>query len=118
VVEDDDDVRDSIVEALVGEGYDVLAARNGQEALDLLRTAEPLPGLVLLDLMMPVMDGTDFRAQQLREPRLNAIPVVILSASTQLSSIASQLAADGVLAKPMSLAALLAVAQQYCGPTT
>ncbi len=113
VVEDDDDVRETVGDLLASEGYAVLQARNGREALELLRRADPLPCVILLDLMMPVMDGAEFRAQQLVDPRLQGIPVVLLSANTQLSAIVVQLGVAEGLAKPISLQALLDVAARY-----
>src|SRR5690349_23695253 len=79
VVEDDFDLRDALVPILEYEGHRVVSAANGKEALERLRTMPP-PSLILLDLMMPVMDGEQFRAQQLRDPALASIPVVIVSA--------------------------------------
>lgn len=115
VVEDDDDIRTSMAELLSAEGYSVLEARNGKEALDVLRHAEPLPRLILLDLMMPVMSGAEFCAAQHRDPRLKDIPVILVSASSQIQQSAAEMGVTGVLRKPMSLNALLAVAEQYCG---
>src|SRR5207249_387698 len=79
VVEDDFDLRDALVPILEYEGHRVVSAANGREALDWLH-AMPPPSLILLDLMMPVMNGEEFRAEQLRDPALASIPGVILSA--------------------------------------
>ena len=78
VVEDDPDVREVLTEFLRDDGYDVVAAANGLEALDLLRREGP-PSLILLDLTMPVFSGADFRARQMADPRLSEIPVVVLT---------------------------------------
>src|SRR5437762_11749160 len=78
-VEDDFDLRDALVPILEYEGHRVVSAANGQEALERLQTMPP-PSLILLDLMMPVMDGEEFRARQLRDPTLASIPVVVVSA--------------------------------------
>jgi CheY-like chemotaxis protein len=79
VAEDDIDVREVLVETLEAFGYRVLAARNGAEALEVLETTKPLPELILLDLLMPVMDGWEFLAARSRAPAWEAIPVIVLS---------------------------------------
>lgn len=78
VVDDDPDIRRLICEELTAAGYQVVAARHGREALDHLR-ASALPDLIVLDLVMPVMDGWEFRRQQVAEPSLATIPVLILT---------------------------------------
>jgi len=80
VVDDDRDIRDSLVEVLGEHGYPVIGAGNGVEALEILRTSAPPPSLILLDLMMPVMDGREFRERQLENPALADIPVIVISA--------------------------------------
>ena len=79
VIEDDKDVRNVLSEVLDDEGYCVVAKTNGMEALKHLRQHPP-PFLILLDLMMPVMNGAEFRVEQLQDPRLHAIPTVVLTA--------------------------------------
>lgn len=118
VVEDDDDVRETVAYILSGEGHDVLEARNGVDALEVLRKAEPLPDVILLDLMMPVMDGAGFRAEQRRDPRIRDIPVVLVSASTKLPEIAAELDVAGVLLKPVSFASLVDVANRHAPHAT
>ena len=98
LVDDDNDVRDAIAEVLEGEGFRVLRAVNGKDALRLLREGEP-PDCVLFDLMMPVMDGWQFRLEQRRDPHLAAIPVVALSADQ--SARAQAVDADAFLEKPV-----------------
>jgi len=78
VVEDDVDCRESLRYFLEKDGLDVSCAANGREALELLRD-EPLPDLILLDLMMPVMSGWEFLAERQAQPELAGIPVMILS---------------------------------------
>jgi CheY-like chemotaxis protein len=107
IVEDDGAIRESIAEMLTDDGIMVLEAENGREALELLgRLGEP-PRLILLDLMMPVMDGWTFRSRQLADPRLASIPVVILSASQGLPAQANELHINEFLRKPFDGAALL-----------
>ncbi|MFT3764150.1 MAG: response regulator [Minicystis sp.] len=114
VIDDDRDVRDAVVESLTDEGYGALEAENGAKALALLRNGARLPCVILLDMMMPVMDGPTFRAAQLDDPRLRGIPVVIMSASPRIESVATDLEATGFLRKPLQLSDLLAVAERFC----
>src|SRR2546428_6585449 len=81
IVEDDAGVRGAFAALLASEGYRVLEAADGLEALRLLRAAEDLPCLILLDLMMPRMNGWDFRAVQRRDERLDSNPVGVVSAA-------------------------------------
>jgi CheY-like chemotaxis protein len=105
VVDDDPDILDAICDILEGEGYAVARARHGAEALD--RLHERRPDVILLDLMMPVMDGLAF-AQALRERRLEPeIPIVVISADGNPQKAAS-IGARGFLAKPFDIDALLA----------
>src|SRR5437763_14895472 len=84
IVEDDTDVREAMAIFLAGEGYKVVEAGHGAEALDQLRSATVFC-LILLDLYMPVMDGWAFRAEQLRDAALAAIPVIVISADDSAS---------------------------------
>ncbi len=102
VVEDDDFIRDAVVELLAFEGVEAVAVGDGAEALLRLRRREVLPALILLDLMMPVMNGWQFRAAQLADPELASIPVVVMSASDP-----EGVQADAVLAKPFEARVLL-----------
>jgi CheY-like chemotaxis protein len=80
IVDDNDEVRAAIAALLESHGYHVLFARDGREALRVLCGADVTPCLILLDLMMPLLDGWDFHAEQKRNPRLSAIPVLVVSA--------------------------------------
>src|SRR3569832_407091 len=80
IVDDDVDIRVTISLILEDEGYAVASAANGEEALRYLRS-HPSPSLILLDLMMPGMDGVEFRAEQQRDAQLSGIPVVVVTAS-------------------------------------
>jgi CheY-like chemotaxis protein len=112
VVDDDRDVRDSFVDVLTSSGYRALGAANGQLALDYLRTAAP-PSVILLDLMMPVMDGFRFRAEQLKTPELAAVPVVLITADGNPAPQAASLGVADSLRKPVELDALLKVVARY-----
>lgn len=113
VVEDDRDVRDTVIEALEDQGYAARGASDGAEALDLLRSGWGPPALVLLDLMMPGMNGAQFREAQLADPNLASIPVVLLSADATIEQKATTLRAAAFLKKPVKLAALLDAAARF-----
>src|SRR5690348_4685219 len=114
VVEDEEMIRESIVEFLGEQGYDAVGAADGQEALDKLDGAHPRPCLILLDLMMPVMDGRSFREHQLQIPELAQIPVVVFSAYQDVAKTAIDLHAVGHLAKPLRLPDLLRTVRRHC----
>jgi CheY-like chemotaxis protein len=108
VVEDDVDIRDAMSDTLALAGYRAATAADGLEALALLRHA-PSPCLILLDLMMPVMDGWEFRAEQVRQPRLAGIPVIVFTAA--VGSLPT--CVDGVLKKPIDSDHLLTIVGRY-----
>lgn len=107
VVDDDADVRAAVADALAETGYRVAEAANGRQALNVLR-GDAKPDAILLDLMMPVMDGWAFRREQQKDEALAVIPVVIFTAYGVPKDAAAQLGAAGVLRKPPSLTELLA----------
>src|SRR5262245_3958654 len=106
LVEDDHDIRDALGQILEEEGYRVYGAGNGREALDFLASS-PVPSLILLDLMMPVMNGWQFREEQLKDKRLAPVPVIVISADPNLQPKASTLNAAAILRKPIALDDLL-----------
>lgn len=110
VVDDDRDVRDTVAEVLQDAGYAVVTAENGRAALALLRGTSRLPSVILLDLMMPTMDGWQFRTEQKKDPRLSPIPIIAFSARGQ----AGELDAAEWLRKPVTLDALLNVVARFC----
>ena len=114
VVDDDGDVRSTIAEVLREEGYTVHEAADGREALDKLASLEKLPDLILLDLMMPQMNGWEFRRWQLEDARLAAVRVVVISAfSPSASGMSRDLFRDiPRLQKPVKLTTLLEVVEQ------
>ncbi len=118
VVDDDDAILDVIRDILEDEGYRVATATNGREALDRLRGDDTRPSLILLDLMMPVMDGWAFRSEQARDPELESIPVVVLSADANVRSKADTLQVSGYLRKPVGMQELLDVLAAHCGEGT
>lgn len=108
IVDDDNDVRSALSELLQEEGFSVEAAPNGREALARLRGGNIHPAVILLDLMMPGMDGWDFRSEQLRDPRLASVPVVIVSASGfSRESIRTQFRPAAYVEKPIDKDVLL-----------
>lgn len=113
LVEDDAAICDAMSELLVSEGYEVHCAMDGQQALDWLREAEPLPHLILLDLMMPVLDGIQFRLRQVAEDRLSDIPVVVMSADTRGAEKSSGIGAHGYLKKPLEIDDLLDIVERW-----
>jgi diguanylate cyclase (GGDEF)-like protein len=113
VVEDDEDMREALRLTLQSAGYDVQSAENGQDALGQLREGPP-PDLILLDLMLPVMSGWEFRDHQRRDPTLATIPVVVVSAAGDLRQSAAGLGAAAYLQKPVPTDELLAVVRQHC----
>lgn len=113
IVDDDFNIRDAFREILEDEGYRVASASNGRVALEQLRGGHR-PCVILLDLMMPVMDGWQFRAEQQRDPKLAEIPVVVVSADTQVQQKATALQASGYLQKPIEMDTLLATISHYC----
>ena len=115
VVDDDPDVRESLAEILEDEGYRVTGVQNGAEALAYLR-AKTRPSLILLDMMMPQMDGWRFRVEQRKNPELAGIPVVILSAHGNAREAALVLGAADYLRKPLRAESLLEIADRYCRP--
>ena len=108
-------IRESIIEFLGDNGYDAVGAADGREALDKLEASpDATPCLILLDLMMPVRDGRSFREQQLQNPGLATIPIIVFSAYRDVAKTAGELNAAGHLAKPLKLPDLLRTVQQYC----
>jgi len=115
IVEDDMDLREAIVEVLELGGYSVIQARHGEDALKKLHGDGHRPRLILLDLMMPVMDGFGFRRLQSADPELNTIPVVVLTAHGNVAEIAAQMRATAFLNKPVEPDVLLDTVAQIVG---
>lgn len=118
IVEDDPTIRQLLGDALVDEGYAVVDAANGQEALEALAQLHPdAPAAIILDLMMPVMDGWNFRAKQLNRGLAPNTPVIVLSASRRAATSTDELNARVVLPKPFDLGELLDVVASATGRT-
>jgi CheY-like chemotaxis protein len=112
IIDDDGPILESLGEILVDEGYALATARDGREALAYL-AANPAPACILLDVMMPVMNGYEFRRQQLRDPRLAPIPTLLLTAG-HVDGRVAELRLSGWLRKPINLPLLLASLEQHC----
>jgi CheY-like chemotaxis protein len=108
LVDDDLDIREALMDALEDQGFKVVTAINGLDALNLLRTMEVVPSVILLDLMMPVMDGYGFLDAQRRDPKLAPIPVAIITAG---HGVDHHRLGDSppVFAKPIKMAQLVNV---------
>ncbi|MFL5319805.1 MAG: response regulator [Myxococcaceae bacterium] len=105
VVDDDPDILEALSEILESEGFAIRRARNGQEALE--RLAEATPNLILLDLMMPVMDGWEFSRRMKQLDPAPKVPIIVLSADRNVAAKAKDIGAVGHLAKPFELSDLL-----------
>lgn len=112
LVEDDVDIADAMTDVLTDHGHEVQKARDGKEALALLAVGV-LPQLIFLDLMMPVMDGVQFRQAQLLDARLAKIPVVVLSANRNVEATSLAMGVDAWLAKPTTPQKVLEAAERY-----
>ena len=109
VVEDDVDIREGLQEFLTDEGYEVSTAENGREALQMLKKKRP--GLVLLDLMMPIMNGWEFLDEKNHSKEIADIPVLVISAVRGAANIPGAL---GFLKKPIDLQRLIDFVELYC----
>lgn len=110
IIEDDQDIRESLQLALEMEGYEVLAAENGKEGIELLKKIQR-PHLIILDLMMPIMDGWEFLSKRKLHQDLATIPVIVVSAAGDKTT---PIEASSFIKKPIDLEAFLNVVEQYC----
>ena len=113
LIDDHIDVRDAMEELLRCDGYTVQTASNGREALNKLYTGLR-PCVILMVLMMPVMTGYEFRQEQLRDPELSAIPIIVYSGVTDVQLNAGQLQATAYAGKPVDPDHLMALVRQHC----
>jgi CheY-like chemotaxis protein len=112
IVEDDEDIRADMAAILRLKGYPVEQAANGREALACMRRS--LPSVVLLDLMMPEMNGWELRDHMRADERLRDVPVVVVSGAGKLDENDPDFAAAAVLPKPFELVQLFEVVDRFC----
>jgi CheY-like chemotaxis protein len=112
IIEDDDDVREALATLLEDEGYGVHAAHNGREGLQLASGKSP-PRVIVLDLMMPIMNGWEFLAARRNNPKLAGVPVVVVSATGDPARLGEVTA---FLRKPIDIQRLLEVVHEYAAP--
>ena len=112
VVDDDIDILDGLSELLKLAGFEVVTARNGMEALARARARRPC--MVLLDLMMPVMSGQEFRAAQSTDPSISSVPVIVVTAAQPSRTELAKLAPQECFLKPVDTHRLLAAVRRNC----
>jgi CheY-like chemotaxis protein len=112
VVEDETDIRETLCDFFVEEGFSIAQAMNGKEALQLLNKSNIEPQVILLDLMMPVMNGKEFLAERKHNDKLKSIPVIIMSADNQTREKANALEIDFFIKKPIEIDALISMVKQ------
>ena len=115
LVDDDVPTVEALRLLLEGAGHRVETAENGRQALERLREPETYC-VILLDLMMPVMNGYEFREAQLKDPKLAGIPVIIVTADGRARDRARQLGSDLVVQKPLHVPVLLDAIRRFCPP--
>ena len=113
VVDDDPGIRDSLADLLHDEGYVVMTAVNGQDALTRLRASDSLPCVILLDLMMPVMSGPEFYHEMRNDPALADIPVVVISADGNARLKAQSMGGE-LIAKPVRIETVITAVENHC----
>ncbi|HMH17636.1 MAG TPA: response regulator [Burkholderiales bacterium] len=114
VIDDDIDIRRNLRRLLESEGYEVALCEHGQLALDYLNAATVLPNLMILDLMMPVMDGFEFRKRQQEIPRLAHIPLIIMTADGRIDEKMIRTSAQVSVRKPADIDTILHAVKQVC----
>lgn len=114
VIDDCPEIRELVRLIYNKQGYEVEMAADGLEAIRKLKESNSLPSLILLDLMMPVMDGFQFYSQQQSDPRLKSVPVLLMSADVDVDRKASEMGVRGYLKKPVRLDVLLKAAEKFC----
>jgi CheY-like chemotaxis protein len=112
IVDDDADIREILAETLVETGFDVTTACNGLDALTAVRYMKVRPAVILLDLMMPIMDGWEFHRRLEADPEIPPVPVIVLSALDQ--GRAKNIHAAAFLKKPLDFDRLLDLVRTYC----
>ena len=114
IVDDDSSIAGLLFELLKSAGFEAQIARDGQKALEVLRKMKPLPSVIILDLVMPVMNGWQFRRAQLQDPELASVPVIVMSGTAAFDREVVELRADGILRKPVVVEKLFALLRRFC----
>jgi DNA-binding response OmpR family regulator len=114
LVEDDNAIRECVKQVLEIEGYHVDCAANGDEAIRALRCNDCLPGLILLDMTMPVKDGFQFREEQGQDSKWALIPVLIMTADGRIEEKTVQVGAQGFIKKPCDIDHIVKMVRQHC----
>jgi two-component system response regulator MprA len=114
VVEDDDDIRNTMRALLEMEGYNVQCAANGDEGIQALRRCESLPCLILLDMTMPVMDGFQFCEEQKQDVNLAPVPVLVMTADGNAEAKTIQVGAKGFIKKPFDIDHVIELVGLHC----
>jgi CheY-like chemotaxis protein len=114
IVEDDRDIRETLAEVLTDASYEPVAVANGREALECLSIGIVKPSVILLDLMMPVMDGREFREIQSSDVGLSSIPVILFTAQVNHEHSAQTMGNIRCLRKPVDLVELLQTIASVC----
>lgn len=110
VVDDEPAVCEALCDILESEGYSVTTSPNGEDALSVLRSSKPPPDLIILDMLMPGINGFRFRRLQKKDPAIASIPVVAATAIGRVAGID----ADVILHKPLDVDVLLRVVDHFC----
>lgn len=118
-VDDDEDIRNSLNALLEMEGFDSIWAKNGQVALEYLRRVPDLelPDMVLLDYMMPIMNGQEFYQQLMSDKRLSHLPVVVMTANGNLVHVMEKVQAEGFMSKPMDCETVVKMVKHFLLPS-
>jgi two-component system, chemotaxis family, chemotaxis protein CheY len=107
VIEDDESISSLLKQVLELENHEVESAENGRDALTKLETAKDLPEVIILDMMMPVMNGAQFRQEQLQNEAIRDIPILLMTADSAIQKIEYDLKPNGILRKPITIDAVL-----------
>lgn len=114
-IDDDSSILEAISCVLEIDGYEILSAKNGRMALDLLKSLSDsdLPDLILLDYEMPILNGEEFNRERMLDVRLSKIPVVLMTAASDLHKIMDKMDVEAYLNKPMGVDSILQVAHNF-----
>jgi CheY-like chemotaxis protein len=115
IVEDSQDIRILIKKLLEQQGYFVIEATNGKQALELLQNTNRLPHLIIFDLMMPDINGYEFRKQQRGDPKIANIPVLVISADSRIPAAELGIDPKAAIKKPFDIGQFLDVVESLIG---